>query len=146
MAEEAAASAMQMPAHGEFCWTEIASDNLEACKTFYSNVFGWQFDQSQSTGSELQYLEFSSCNTDQKDGALYEMQPMMFGGTIPPPHIALYVSVDNVDESAAKATAIGGSIVFGPYDIPNVGRMTVINDPTGAAITLITLSPGDKNQ
>lgn len=143
MSEAAAEGhAGMMPKHGDFCWTEIASDNLPACKTFYSNVFGWQFEKSKSTGDEFEYLEFSSDGGEQKDGALYEMNPMMFGGTIPPPHIALYVSVDNVDETAAKAVELGGSIMFGPYDIPNVGRMAVINDPTGAAVSIITLAPG----
>lgn len=131
-----------MPKHGEFCWTEIASNDVEACRTFYTNVFGWQFDKSQNTGEEMQYLEFASDGGPQKDGALYGMTPEMFGGTMPPPHIALYVTVDSVDDSAAKAVELGGTLVFGPYDIPKVGRMAVINDPTGAAISLITLFPG----
>ncbi len=142
MAEEAVGYAGSMPKHGEFCWTEIASNDLEACKTFYSNVFGWQFEKSLNSGDEFQYLEFASDGGPQKDGALYEMTPEMFGGAVPPPHIALYVTVDNVDDSTAKAVELGGTLVFGPYDIPKVGRMAVINDPTGAAISLITLLPG----
>lgn len=28
------------PKHGEFCWTGLASNNMEACEPFYSELFG----------------------------------------------------------------------------------------------------------
>jgi predicted enzyme related to lactoylglutathione lyase len=140
MAEEAIGKAPEMPKHGEFCWSEIAVTDLTKCRQFYENLFGWQFKKSESTGESMEYLEFSSFGGDREDGALYQMSAEFFGGEIPPAHIAQYISVDNVDESLEKAKALGGSLVFGPYDIPNVGRMAVINDPTGATLSLITLS------
>lgn len=139
MAEEGTGKAPAMPEHGMFCWSEFAVTDLEKCRSFYEKVFGWQFKKSESTGSEMEYLEFSSFGGDQEDGALYQMKAEMFGGQLPPAHVAQYVAVDNVDESLEKAKGLGGNVVFGPYDIPNVGRMAVINDPTGAAVSLITL-------
>jgi len=136
MAEEAT----EMPKHGDFCWSEIAVTDLGKCRAFYENVFGWQFNKSESTGGEMEYLEFSSFGGESEDGALYEMKAEMFGGHLPPAHVAQYISVDDVDASLEKAKSLGGSVVFGPYDIPNVGRMAVINDPTGAAVSLITLA------
>ena len=133
-------AAMDLPKHGEFCWSEIASTDLSKCRPFYENVFGWKFKASENTGGEMEYLEFSSGGSEFPDAALYEMQPMMFGGTVPPAHIALYVAVDNIDDSVEKAKSLGGKVVFGPYDIPHVGRMAVVTDPTGANISLITLA------
>lgn len=135
----------KMPKHGEFCWSEFAVSNLKACLPFYENVFGWTFERSASAGSEMEYLEFSSCSGEQKDAAIYEMNAMMFGGEIPPPHIAQYVAVDDVDRAAEKARSLGGSVIFGPYDIPNVGRMAVLRDPTGASISVITLTGGSQH-
>ena len=131
---------MDMPDHGMFCWSEFAVADITKCRPFYEGVFGWHFTKSSSAEPEMEYLEFSSFGGDQNDGALYEMKPEFFGGHLPPSHIAQYVSVDNVDESVERAKALGGSVAFGPYDIPTVGRMAVINDPTGAAISLITLA------
>jgi len=37
---EAAAPETGMPTHGAFCWSELATNNLEACRAFYKNVFG----------------------------------------------------------------------------------------------------------
>jgi len=139
MPEDVTGMAGPPPKHGAFCWSEIASTDLGKCKSFYENVFGWNFKASENTGDEMQYLEFSSSGGSYPDAALYEMDPAMFGGHAPPPHIALYVSVDNVDESIEQAKTLGGSIVFGPYDVPKVGRIAVITDPTGANISLITL-------
>src|SRR5690349_6203867 len=31
-----------IPKHGEICWRELATSDLEAAKTFYSNLFGWK--------------------------------------------------------------------------------------------------------
>ena len=140
MVDERANKEMDMPEHGDFCWSEFAVTDLEKSKAFYSNVFGWEFKASENAGNEMAYMEFSSCGGDQPDSALYQIDPNMFGGTPPPPHIAQYVSVDNVDATLEKAKTLGGTVVFGPYDIPNVGRMAVITDPTGANISLITLS------
>ena len=142
MVEEAAGMAPQMPKHGEFCWSEIASTDKEKCLPFYENVFGWSFKKSESSagGDEMEYLEFSSSG-DFPDGAFYEMTPEMYGGgELPPAHINLYVSVDDIDASLEKATSLGGTVVFGPYDIPNVGRFGIISDPAGAHISMITLS------
>ena len=139
MVENAAEVFPSKSSHGDFCWTEIACTDLSKCKPFYENVFGWNFKESKSTGDEMQYLEFSSSGEVYPDGALYEMKPEMFGGHMPPAHIALYVAVDDVDAAVGKAKGLGATVSFGPYDIPNVGRFAVITDPTGANISMITL-------
>jgi len=142
MVEEAAGMAPAMPKHGEFCWSEIATTDQAKCLSFYENVFGWKFSNSENSagGEEMEYLEFSSSG-GYPDGALYQMAPEMFGGgPLPPAHINLYVSVDDVDVSLEKAKSLGGTVVFGPYDIPNTGRFGIISDPTGANISMITLS------
>lgn len=127
-----------MAHHGEFCWTEVASTDREACKRFYENVFGWQFQESKSAGDELVYLE---CNLPggEPQGALYQMSPEMFGEHMPPPHFMNYVAADDCDATANKAVELGAQINFGPYDIPGVGRMAVIEDPTGAHFSIIKL-------
>ena len=55
-----------------------------------------------------------------------------------PPHWMSYVSVSDVDASATKVTELGGTIIVPPTDIPDVGRFSVLTDPTGSAISIIT--------
>ena len=139
MSENAtAAEAMAMPKHGELCWTEIATDNIETCKSFYTNVFGWEIKKSENENDGMEYLEFGIGAKEQ--GAMFQMNPEWYGGETPPPHISIYVAVDDVDASAGKAFDLGATIVTPPFDVPNVGKMCVIKDPTGGKISLITLN------
>jgi uncharacterized protein len=134
----AAEQAMQMPKDGEFCWTEFATDKLETCRTFYTEVFGWQYKQSDATGADFEYLEFGR-DAEQPFGGMFEMKPEFYGGEMPKPHSNIYVAVDDVDETASKAFELGGTIVSPPADVPNVGRFCQIKDPTGAELFIIKL-------
>jgi predicted enzyme related to lactoylglutathione lyase len=58
-----------------------------------------------------------------------------------PSHWMSYITVDDVDALLGKVTELGGQVLFGPMDIPKVGRFVTIMDPTGAAVSLITLAP-----
>ena len=50
-----------------------------------------------------------------------------------PPAWNTHVAVDSADETAARATAAGGTVLVEPFDVPPAGRMAVIADPAGAA-------------
>ena len=134
----AAEQTMLMPKHGEFCWTEIATDNLEACRNFYAEVFGWDYKQSEATGAGMKYLEFGN-TADKPVGGMFEMRPEWYGGELPKPHINIYVAVDDTDKTASRAFELGGTIVSPPTDLPNVGRMCQIQDPSGAKFFIINL-------
>lgn len=135
----------QMPPHGSFCWTEIASSDSRACIEFYTNVFGWKFQESQSGSPGMEYTEYST-GDPYPAGGLYQIDPQFFGGHAPPPHIMNYVAVDNVDASAERAVELGGTIINGPMDIPNVGRMAIIKDPTGATLSLFAMGGGGSGE
>lgn len=142
MAEQA--KAYEMPAHGAICWTELQTKDVEAAKKFYSELLGWtltksaatQVDNSECSGGGVEYTEFKV--GDRPIGGMFQMTPEM--GDMPS-HWGSYVAVTDVDESAKRVEELGGKICVPPMDIPNVGRFCVINDPTGATISLITLRP-----
>jgi predicted enzyme related to lactoylglutathione lyase len=139
MSEQAAtAEQMAMPKHGEFCWNDLATTNLEACKKFYSELLGWQFKDSSATG--MVYSEIS-VDGQKYVGGMWQTDQCHEGNTseMPPLHWMTYIAVDDVDQSAAKVVELGGSVCVAPTDIPNTGRFAVINDPTGATFSLITL-------
>jgi predicted enzyme related to lactoylglutathione lyase len=49
-----------------------------------------------------------------------------------------YVYVENVDATVGRAERNGGKVLFGPLDVPEVGRFAIIADPEGAAIAAFT--------
>jgi len=133
MGEEASEMAgWALPKHGEFVWTEIGSGDAAKCMEFYSNVFGWKFHKGGGAAEGLEYNEYSTSGANPV-GGLYQIDPGWFGGNPPPPHFLTYVAVDDVDETAKLAAELGGK-VHKTMDIPNVGRMSIIEDPTGAMI------------
>jgi predicted enzyme related to lactoylglutathione lyase len=47
-----------------------------------------------------------------------------------------YAAVASADESAAKAKELGATLMKEPFDVMDVGRMAVVQDPTGAVFAL----------
>jgi predicted enzyme related to lactoylglutathione lyase len=56
------------------------------------------------------------------------------------PRWGVYITVDDVDATAAKAQQLGAATIVPPTDIPNVGRFYTFQDPQGAVISAITYS------
>ncbi len=140
MAEQASEMAgSPTPTQGSFVWTEIASNEAEKCRDFYNAVFGWKFQESNATQTGMEYIEFSAGDANPV-GGMYQIDPAWFGGNPPPPHFMTYVAVDDVDENAKLATELGATIIRRPMDIPNVGRMCIISDPTGAMIATFKMN------
>ncbi len=132
MAEEASEMAgWPLPKEGSFVWTEIASSDADKCQAFYETVFDWKFKPGDASPG-MDYREFTT-GGEAPVGGLYQINPEWFGGNPPPPHFMIYVAVDDVDVNAELAKELGGN-VHKIMDIPNVGRMAIIQDPTGAMI------------
>ena len=143
MAQEASEMAgFAGPSPGSFCWTEIAVSNAEKCVDFYTNVFGWQFKPSGGAPG-MDYREYTT-GGDYPAGGLYQIDPQWFDGNPPPPHFMEYVAVDDVDANAELAKELGGK-VHKIVDIPNTGRMAIIEDPSGAMFATFKMAEGGHN-
>ncbi len=119
-------------APGTFCWVELGTTDGEAAKKFYTELFGWTFtDHPMGPGMVYTMLQLEG-----KDiGALYTMSDEMITQGIPPNWLS-YALVASADESAAKAKELGGTLMKEPFDVMDVGRMAVVQDPTGAVFAL----------
>lgn len=133
-------SEMSRPKHGEFCWMELASSDIESCKPFYAELFGWKMETSKSVPG-FEYTEFGA-DADSKLGGMYQMTEEFCdeNGKMMASHWRLYIVVDDVDAAVEKVTELGGEICVPPMDIPNTGRFCAVNDPSGAVLSLITLN------
>jgi len=121
----------EMPKHGTFCWNELATNDVEAAKKFYASLLGWTTKEMP-----MQSGVYTIFNTGDKDvGGMYMITEEM--GQVPP-HWMGYITVDDVDAMVKKTEELGGKVCMAPTDIPEVGRMAVITDPTGATISLMT--------
>jgi predicted enzyme related to lactoylglutathione lyase len=119
-------------APGTFCWVELSTHDSQDAKRFYTSLFGWTSEDSP-IGPDQYYTMVRLRGKDA--GALYEMASKEQSAGVPP-HWRSYVSVANVDESAAKAGELGAKVLAAPFDVMDVGRMAVVQDPTGATFAL----------
>lgn len=117
---------------GTFSWIELATSDQAAAKKFYSSLFGWTANDNPM-GPEDLYTIFQLNGRDA--AAAYTLRKEEKDLHIPP-HWNLYISVDNADASAAKAGQAGGTVLAPPFDVMDIGRMAVIQDPTGAAFCI----------
>ena len=115
-------------APGSFCWFELATTDQHAAKQFYQSVFGWTV-HDQAMGPDETYSLFRIDGTDVAAGYTMRREQMDQGV---PPNWMIYVLVSNADESAARARQLGATIIVEPFDVMDSGRMSVIQDPTGA--------------
>ena len=124
------------PIHGTFCWNELMTRDVPAAGKFYTELLGWQAKDSGMPG--MQYTLFKV--GDKEAGGMMQM-PADIPAQVPS-HWMAYITVDDVDSAAAKVTQLGGNVMHGPVDVPGVGRFCVIQDPTGAVVSLIKLAEG----
>ena len=113
-------------APGTFCWPELATSDYAGAKRFYSGLFGWGVQDNDMGGGEMYGMLKQN---DLDTGAVYRMGQEEAGR---PPHWNAYVAVASADEAAARAKQLGGTVLKEPFDVFDIGRMAVIQDPTGA--------------
>lgn len=137
MSDQASAAKQERPKHGEICWTEVATTNLEQADSFYTELFGWKIRSDNNPHFEYRHFEDGR---GYDVGGMYQLNPEMMGGHDVPPHFMTYISVDDVDETVQLAKEKGATVKREPTDIPNTGRMAVITDPAGATFAVIKLT------
>lgn len=112
--------------HGSFSWTDLATPDAQASKEFYGGLFPWEYTDNPIP-----------------DDGVYVMATIggraaaaMFETSERHPAWASYVTVDDVDAETAKAGELGATVFAEPFDVMDVGRMSTIQDPTGAVFCL----------
>lgn len=111
-----------------FPWHELYVPNGEAAKEFYSKLFGWG-TQPMDMGEMGTYEMFTQGDAPFCGMMATANQPEMQNV---PPHWSIYISVDDVDAKVAAATGMGANVLVPAMDVPEVGRMALLQDPQGA--------------
>ncbi len=118
---------------GKFVWFELVSRDPKKAQAFYGEVLGWKVQAFPMGDFTYEMIETPTGTV---------------GGYAPPrsdrapSHWISYVSVADVDASLQAAVAAGGKVIEPAFDVPNVGRMARIADPTGAELCLYRSASG----
>ncbi|HUD35273.1 MAG TPA: VOC family protein [Streptosporangiaceae bacterium] len=109
---------------GTPCWVDLGTDDVARARSFYETLFGWdtQVGPPESGG-------YVMCELGARPVA--GIGPKM-GPAEAPPAWTTYLASDDADATVAKVTSAGGQVLAEPFDVMDVGRMSVAADPGGA--------------
>jgi hypothetical protein len=117
---------------GSFCWLELATTDQRAAQNFYEILFGWKTSTFPIGPSDV----YSIFKLDGRDAAAaYTLRAEDRSKGVPP-HWMVYVSVESADTAASRAAELGGKILAPAFDVMDFGRMSVLQDPTGAIFSV----------
>ena len=115
-------------APGTFSWTDLTTTDQAAAKDFYVGLFGWEAED-MPVGDGVFY---SMMSVGGKNVAAISPQPQQQRDAGAPPVWNSYVTVADADASVERAKELGGTVHAPAFDVLDVGRMGVIQDPQGA--------------
>jgi predicted enzyme related to lactoylglutathione lyase len=116
---------------GALVRNELMTRDYEGAKAFYSNVFGFTFDE---IGEGSAYSTVKRASDGEVVAGLGELD--VSGPAEVPSRWVIYFMVQDCDASATKAAELGATIVREPFDTP-FGRMTSLTGAQGEAFSLI---------
>jgi predicted enzyme related to lactoylglutathione lyase len=143
-----AAAAQSMGSGAESCsgagtvwWSELVCPDPDQSRDFYTAVIGWQHNTvALSDPSRPPYIgepDYTVFTTGGRESA-----GLVRTDTAEPsqsrPGWLTYIQVADVDASVRIAADKGGKIVKHPFDMSGVGRIALIEDPSGMMVGLVT--------
>jgi predicted enzyme related to lactoylglutathione lyase len=109
--------------------------DIEGAKRFYRDAIGWTFEPMKMDWS----IYWIAKSGDKNVGGLFELTSPEFAGV--PNSWMSYLAVDDVDARVTKAKRAGAKLMRPIFDVPDVGRITILMQPGGAGIAWMTPRP-----
>jgi uncharacterized protein len=114
------------PLLGRPLWYELMTTDMKAAENFYKAVVGWTPAPFEGAGQP--YTMFQRAGNIPVGGVMTRPD-----GMNAPPFWAMYVGVPKLEDAVAQIKRLGGSDCSPIIEVPNVGRMQMMQDPQGAA-------------
>jgi predicted enzyme related to lactoylglutathione lyase len=122
---------------GRWVWAELFTDNVDAAKSFYQEVFGWKFE---STGAGKDAYTLVRADGRPIAGIVHYAKPADAARS---GRWLAFMSVPDVAGAASRTKDAGGKVIMAPRVIPGRGEVAVLADPEGALFGVIRSAAGD---
>ena len=115
---------------GTLSWNQCQTDDPARAAEFYQAVFGYGISEVQmGEGEPFRVLEVGGRGVGGVRSHITGMGEQ--------PHWSTVFAVADTDETVSRATELGGTTVLEPRDLPGIGRLAVLRDPTGAVFQVM---------
>jgi predicted enzyme related to lactoylglutathione lyase len=107
---------------------EIAANDIQRAKTFYSNLFGWKIESMQG----MDYMIIDPYSVP-GGGMIKRTQPEQ--------QIMVNIGVPSVDEYATKVEKLGGKIIVPKKAVPGMGYFVICTDTENNTFGIWEMNP-----
>jgi predicted enzyme related to lactoylglutathione lyase len=108
-----------------FVHTELNTTDVAKAKGFYGKLFDWKLEDMPMDGGSYTMIKIG-------DGTAGGIMANPVPGA--PSFWLTYVLVDDIEASTAKARSLGATVMKDVTEVMGMGWLSVIVDPTGAAL------------
>jgi len=115
---------------GDFTWHELATTDLDAAFSFYSELFGWEKGPAHDMGEAGLYQLVKHGGQDV--GGIWKARD-----NSTPPSWLSYVRVEDAAKAASEIKAAGGRVLNGPMEVPGGSWIVQLLDPQGGAFAVV---------
>jgi predicted enzyme related to lactoylglutathione lyase len=122
-----------MTPHGMIHWTELNTHDLDKARDFYGKTLGWTFDTMPMPDGSPYLICMAG---DEMVGGMSKITDPRFKEA--PEFWMTYFSIDDIDARLENAHDNGATVLMGPFDVPNVGRIAVVQSPSGSVAGWMT--------
>jgi uncharacterized protein len=111
---------------------EITGRDGEKLQAYYSELFGWQIDNSAGPGYGVIPRDGHTNSDGVGIGGGIATGPEGYEG-----HVTFYVEVPDVEAALAKAESLGDTRMMGPEEVFEGVEIALFNDPEGHVVGLV---------
>lgn len=115
---------------GTILWAEVLARTPSVLQAFYTRLFGWQVTEQPLAPHPL----YGVWRRGEK--AVGGLLPIGSDWNVSPRWQVLF-QVDDLDVAVARVVSAGGTVEFGPLNVPRAGLLTSVRDPQGALLVLV---------
>lgn len=109
------------------CWADLATPDRDGSRRFYGPLLGWTFDEpNPALGGYM-----NARRDGKRVAGIMQLPPAQFTMGW-----GVHLKTSDIEASARKIEAAGGTLVMAPHDIADLGRNLLALDPTGALFGL----------
>jgi uncharacterized protein len=115
---------------------EVMGQDGPALRTFYTDLFGWQFDADNPMNYGVVPRDGNVSPDGIGIGGGVGQAPEGYSG-----HVTFYIEVPDVEAALAKAESLGGSRMMGPDKVMDTIEIGLFNDPEGHLVGVVKTTP-----
>jgi predicted enzyme related to lactoylglutathione lyase len=118
--------------HLKVWWHELNTWEPDEARHFYNVTLGWDFEPTNLPDGSRYWVAHQH---GRAVGGIFQLTEPDFNGI--PAHWMTYLAVDDIAAAQTRAEQAGGEILRPAFRLPGVGRLSVVNDTSGAVIGMI---------